>query len=360
MRILPFYYYLKEENMRNLGIDLYRIVLTFMICLLHTLGQGGLLASNAPGTLYFRIFWFLETAAYCAVDGYALISGYTAREKEFDLKRISFLWLQVFFYSFIMSFIVSAFGLKGDMSTKAIILSAFPASSEAYWYFSAYIPLIILEPFIVKGLKNIDDEGLKTLFILIVVIFTFSGLVGDAYKTQVGYSFIWLTLLFILGYIIKRLNMFEKWSNRKLLIGSFITVLLSWGPMAISGNDKLISYISPTIVFDGIFLMMLFARFKPNEKFVKALAPLTFGIYLFQNNRIMWSTLKDLFLFVNNMSVYAIVPVVILLATLIFVAGTVVDFLRQQLFKVLKVDKLAIGLNNLAMKGIGLIKKIIY
>ena len=32
--------------MRNLGIDLYRIVLTFMICLLHTLGQGGLLASN--------------------------------------------------------------------------------------------------------------------------------------------------------------------------------------------------------------------------------------------------------------------------------------------------------------------------
>ena len=39
---------------------------------------------------------------------------------------------------------------------------------------------------------------------------------------------------------------------------------------------------------------------------------------------------------------------------------TVVDFLRQQLFKVIKVDKLAIGLNNLAMKGIGLIKKIIY
>ena len=346
--------------MRNLGIDLYRIVLTFMICVLHTLGQGGLLASNAVGTTYFRIFWLLETAAYCAVDGYALISGYTAKEKEFDLKRISSLWIQVFFYSFIMSFVVSTFGLKGDMSTKAIILSAFPASSEAYWYFSAYIPLIILEPFLVKGLKNIDDEGLKTLFIVIVVIFSLSGLVSDAYKTQVGYSFIWLTLLFILGYIIKRLKMFEDWSNKKLLLGSFITVFLSWGLMAINGNDKLISYISPTIVFDGIFLMVLLARLKPNAKFVKALAPLTFGIYLFQNNRIMWSTLKDLFLFVNDLNVFAIIPMVLLLGLAIFLAGTVVDFLRLQLFKLLKVEKLASGLNNLSMKGIGLIKKLLY
>lgn len=346
--------------MRNLGIDLYRIVLTFMICVLHTLGQGGLLASNAPGTLYFRIFWLLETAAYCAVDGYALISGYTAKEKDFDLKRISSLWIQVFFYSFIMSFVVSACGLKGDMSTKAIILSSFPASSEAYWYFSAYIPLIILEPFLVKGLKNIDDEGLKTLFVVIVVIFSLSGLVSDAYKTQVGYSFIWLTLLFILGYIIKRLGMFEKWSNKKLLLGSFITVFLSWGLMAINGNDKLISYISPTIVFDGIFLMVMFARFKPNAKFVKALAPLTFGIYLFQNNRIMWSTLKDLFLFVNDLNVFAIVPVVLLLGLAIFLAGTVVDFLRMQLFKVIKADKLASGLNNLSMKCICLVKKYLF
>lgn len=346
--------------MRNLGIDLYRVVLTYMICVLHTLGQGGLLASNAVGTTYFRIFWLLETAAYCAVDGYALISGYTAKEKEFDLKRISSLWIQVFFYSFLMSFIVSDFGLKGDMSTKAIILSAFPASSEAYWYFSAYIPLIILEPFLVKGLKNIDDEGLKTLFIVIVVIFSLSGLVSDAYKTQVGYSFIWLTLLFVLGYIIKHIKMFEDWSNKKLLLGSFITVFLSWGLMAINGNDKLISYISPTIVFDGIFLMILFARLKPNAKFVKTLAPLTFGIYLFQNNRIMWSTLKDLFLFVNDLNVFAIVPVVLLLGLAIFLAGTVVDFLRLQLFKLLKVEKLASGLNNLSMKCIGLVKKLLY
>lgn len=266
----------------------------------------------------------------------------------------------MFFYSFIMSFVVSALGMKGDMSTKAIILSAFPASSEAYWYFSAYIPLIILEPFLVKGLKNIDDEGLKTLFIVIVVIFSLSGLVSDAYKTQVGYSFIWLTLLFVLGYIIKRLKMFEDWSNKKLLLGSFITVFLSWGLMAINGNDKLISYISPTIVFDGIFLMILFARLKPNAKFVKTLAPLTFGIYLFQNNRIMWSTLKDLFLFVNDLNVFAIVPVVLLLGLAIFLAGIVVDFLRLQLFKLLKVEKLASGLNNLSMKCIGLVKKFLY
>ena len=44
----------------------------------------------------------------------------------------------------------------------------------------------------------------------------------------------------------------------------------------------------------------------------------------------------------------------------IFLAGTVVDFLRLQLFKLIKADKLASGLNSLAMKGIGLLKKLLY
>ena len=74
----------------------------------------------------------------------------------------------------------------------------------------------------------------------------------------------------------------------------------------------------------------------------------------------MWSTLKDLFLFVNDMNVYAIVPLVLLLGFAIFLAGTVVDFLRLQLFKLIKADKLASGLNSLAMKGIGLLKKLLY
>lgn len=336
--------------MRNYGIDLYRIVLTFMICVLHTLGQGGLLSSCEKGTFLFSLFWLLETASYCAVDGYALISGYNAREKEANFTKTIAMWFQVFFYSFILSFIVSLCGLNGDMSVKAIIKSAFPATFGAYWYFSAYLPLVLLEPFIIKGLKNLDDKSLKTLFILIIGLFCFSGLVSDAYKTMSGYSFVWLLLLFILGYAIKRLNMFDSWKNTKLFIASILMVLISWGLIATTGHGRLVNYTSPTILFEAIFLLVLFARFKPNTKIVKAIAPLTFGVYLFQNNRIIWENLKDLFLFVKDLNVFAIVPAVLALAMGIFVSGAVVDYLRTKIFTLIRISDMSIWLNEKIMK----------
>ena len=91
--------------MRNYRIDLYRIVLTFMICVLHTLKQGGLLYSCVRGTSYYALFWLLEVACYCAVDGYALISGYNAKKKELNYSKLIQMWFQVVFYSFVLTLI---------------------------------------------------------------------------------------------------------------------------------------------------------------------------------------------------------------------------------------------------------------
>ena len=53
---------------RNHGIDLLRLALVFMVCMLHTLGQGGILNASAEGTNAYRAYWFLEILSYCAVD----------------------------------------------------------------------------------------------------------------------------------------------------------------------------------------------------------------------------------------------------------------------------------------------------
>ena len=62
-------------SQRNYGIDLLRLVLMYMVCLLHTLGQGGLLQAAAPGSAGFALLWLLEVLASCAVDGVAVESG---------------------------------------------------------------------------------------------------------------------------------------------------------------------------------------------------------------------------------------------------------------------------------------------
>ena len=69
------------KNERNYGIDLLRIVLMYMVCILHTLGCGGVLAACTEGTTPHKVFWLLEILSYCAVDAFALISGYTATDK---------------------------------------------------------------------------------------------------------------------------------------------------------------------------------------------------------------------------------------------------------------------------------------
>jgi len=60
---------------RNYGIDLLRLVLMYMVCMLHTLGQGGILGVCQAGTVEYKAFWFLEILSYCAVDGFAIIRG---------------------------------------------------------------------------------------------------------------------------------------------------------------------------------------------------------------------------------------------------------------------------------------------
>lgn len=296
---------------------------------------------SQEGTALFGIVWLLETLAYCVVDGYGLISGYNTKEKGQNFTRIIRLWFQVFFYSFAFSLLLNLIGLKGKMNLKELIKMAFPATFAVYWYFSAYLPLAILEPYIYKGLNSVDDRGLRRLFVLIIGIFCFSGLLFNGYNTESGYSFIWLLLLYVLGYSIKRLGLFEKWSNFKLVSISALLIIVSWLPMFLFNVDILINYISPTIVFNAIFLLIIFSRIKPNIRFVKVVAPLTFGIYLFQNNRIIWDYLKNLFVFVKDYNLFIVFVLVFLLALMVFAVGGVVDYLRVLLFKFVKMDKIS-------------------
>ena len=65
-----------KSGERNYGIDLFRIVSMFMVVVLHVLGQGGILDGTIGVAGNYETAWFLETAAYGAVNCYALISGY--------------------------------------------------------------------------------------------------------------------------------------------------------------------------------------------------------------------------------------------------------------------------------------------
>ena len=86
-------------NERNYGIDLLRIVSMIMIPVLHILGQGAILDCAIPFSTNYNVSWLMETACYCAVNVYGIISGYVGYGKKHSISRFLELYMQVLFYT---------------------------------------------------------------------------------------------------------------------------------------------------------------------------------------------------------------------------------------------------------------------
>lgn len=84
---------------RNYGIELLRILSMTMIVILHTLRWGGIMDHIAPGSLGEHLGYILETATFCCVNCFAMISGYVMCHSKNRFSRLLLLWLQVMFYS---------------------------------------------------------------------------------------------------------------------------------------------------------------------------------------------------------------------------------------------------------------------
>jgi surface polysaccharide O-acyltransferase-like enzyme len=80
---------------RNYGIDLLRIVAMGFVINLHLTGVGGICGAAALGTRQFYISQLFRIATFCAVNCYALISGYVGWSRSPRLSGLLSLWLKV-------------------------------------------------------------------------------------------------------------------------------------------------------------------------------------------------------------------------------------------------------------------------
>ena len=187
----------------NYGIDILRIVAMTMVVTLHVLERGGILGSVAVGTVQFGLVWFLEIASYCAVNCYALISGYVGVNAKYKISNIVLLWLRVVFYTIIFSVIFKLL-YSDSMGAGQFALSFFPVLSNQYWYFTSYFILFLFIPFLNAALLNLNKKQTWFLiaFLVIAVCITkpfttiFS---GDIFSLNEGYSAFWLIILYIIG-----------------------------------------------------------------------------------------------------------------------------------------------------------------
>lgn len=330
---------------RLCGIDLLRLILMYMVVLIHILGHGGILEAveNSDDNLKYSVYYLIKVIVTCSVDCYALISGFVSSNRETqNYSKIINRWLQVVFYSLGLSLILAALGFVEIKSFKTVIRLLIPVTGGEYWYFTCFFALFFMQPYINKMLNSLHAENQKKMFWILMVLFSFQGVLTDPYHMNAGFSAAWITVLYILGNLMRRIDLFGKIRCKYLGIIFLMTVLVSWIPIVFLRKTIFTSCLSPTMVLQSMMLIEIFSKLKSAPDFLIKISSLSFGVYLFhENNYVRELIIKSKFVFVKDLNLIQGGFVLFGTALLIFIIGLIVDEIRTLLFELINIERIS-------------------
>ena len=342
----------------NHGIELLRIFAMLLAAVLHILKKGGVITASEGNLAAYSTVWLLEAAAYCAVNCYALISGYVGysdRPKPLRLARCIELWLQVVFYSVIITTVYCIAGV-GSVGVSDFADAFLPVTSKQYWYFTAYIGMFFFIPLLNALVRRLNRRALVSLCIMLIAVFSLYDTFASFWKKDPlalvgGHSPLWLGVLYIFGAAMKKLHVPESMSSKKALL-IYASAAVFTALFKITG-DRLLRFVpgslfvrdtSPTVLLCAAALLVAFARFKPGRKlteFAVLFAPAAFGVYLLHVSPLVFEhVIGNRFAFIGRLP-FPLIPFAVLAsAGVILVVGLAADKVRILLFKALGVPKL--------------------
>lgn len=328
----------------------------FMIVMLHVLGQGVITHTKHLGTRY-EVSWFLEIASLCAVNCYAIITGYVSvNSKKYRYGDLVTLLLRVFYYSILLA-VIGYFAYLGEYSVRDVIKSFFCVFSGKYWYVTAYAGLFLLMPFLKKAINSMNRRQFKAMLLtgafLFTVVPTFYR--NDVYYLNMGYSFLWISYMFCVGAYIRKYVDFRRIKAWKMfvcylccIVGTLCfkyiyEVVFSARYNEFSSCFLIECYNFPLILLSGIFLFLMFAKIKVSSnaaKIISFLSPLAFSVYLIHAHPVVWEHfIVYHFIPIANSSLPIMVIKVFGYAIAIFCICLLIDIPRECIFKWLRIKE---------------------
>lgn len=336
---------------RNYGIDALRMLAMLLVVIAHILGPGGILETVDFMSPQYKAAWLLEIIAYCSVNCYALISGYVGIHSKHRYHSIVLLWLRVLFYTLGITFIFSVL-IPGSVTVRDWGRALLPTLGGYYWYFTAYVALFMFLPLLNLAINNLSRKQLGV--IVITLIFTFSFLQTLPGKDVFGISSNawWLMILYIIGGYIGKYGLLKRSSSLWLFLGYVGMIAVMWlsrliidaeilPALSSLGGSYLIYHTSPFMLGAGIFLLLLFERLHTSQtvnKIIRFFAPAAFSVYIIHGQPFIWNyLLEQRFSRYATFSVPLEVICVLLTAVAIYIVCSLIDLIRENIFKVLKV-----------------------
>lgn len=312
-------------------------------CILHIVTKR-LSLDTEP--IFFCLMNFVYQVVYNGVNLFVLISGYflvkTTRNTT-NWEKVTKLWLSVFFYSAIIyAFSIGIY--RKPLNFQELIHVLMPIRYDSYWFITQYLGLYIMSPFLAKWARSMSKQEYKIMlvsFFIITSILQLQGLKG-------GFSLIWFLFIFMFaGYIQlweSKSFTIKRWNTYAGIIFIFISALLFLISFPINGKTlNIVSYWGfyngPLLFIASVSLFLFFKKIKESKLVVvvSKLSPYMFGVYLVHENPIvkehLWSYLNGLFTEIRISNLFLIAIIILFLSAFI-------EYLRQLIFRTLKIDSL--------------------
>ena len=361
---------------RIIGIDLLRILSMYMIMTLHTMSNGGGLLYHQVNTIHTQTVMFLTFLNNIAVDLFAIISGYVGLTSHHRFSRIVELWLQVIFYSYLI--LVAFLILRPQYVDKGQLLgSLFPTVSMQYWYFNSYILVFIFMPLLNYGILKLTYKEFTIICVSLFIMTSCFGLDifnDEIYNLGNGFSGMWLIIMYLYGAYIRRFGHRLKNLSIKFDLIAYLIVTLAGvltcnlmtinhrgymnGSILYNDWNKWFGYNTPFAVLGAMFIFLAFLQIEINNtkarKIIIKLGALSFGTYLLQTNYIVYAWFRGHYTNFYNHNIFIMVICIFATAMVWYVFGTLVDAIRNFLFKKLNIVDKVVNLIKFSLRKLNI------
>ena len=307
---------------RDVGIDLYRCLLMFGICLLHSIAQAG---HNVP--------WVANMRLWC-VPGFMFISGWFGI--RFSVVKV----IKLFGISFYCAMMFVAFDVLVSNSFNGNCFMRVYGIAKGQWFLNAYVIVMCFAPMVDLA---VDRMTVKELYPLVLVAFLWSfattlPIVSYVPSSQglTAYSFLTLLGVYVVARFAKRV--YDEGGVFCRLVSNRKVVLLIIGISLVMAAIGLGDYNSPfaIMIAGGMFFLVKHCGI-PSwlGRVCVWLGPSMFAVYLMHSHGQGWGYLRE----IQDGLLLRNVPIggaYLLTALVVFVVCIVADLPRRMAAILLK------------------------
>ena len=281
------------KNERKTNIELLRILAMIMIVFSHFYSHGGFeIVNNTINRFFLK---YISTCGKIGVNIFVFISGYFLVEKNsVSPKKIIKLWIQVFFYSFLIYMIINI-GILKSFSIKGLLKALMPITSKFYWFASSYFVMYLLSPYINIIFNRLNKGEFRKLIMMTTIIWCIIPTLTN--MDLECNNLLWFIYLYGIAAYINRFSEDVNLINVKVLLLVLIIILIS-----IAGGFTIFEYLRidyklffgiqklPTLIVSLLIFIIALKTPIRMSKIINGISKCTFGVYLIHDH----SSMRDM------------------------------------------------------------------